>query len=744
MNQSNYLTLSQEKSEINLGWYLDIVIGNRWLIGMIVVGFTIFGALYAFMATPIYRADLMLQVEDNSPSGTETNLVPGVSSLFSAKSITAGEMEIIRSRLVVSRAVDNIRLYISTSPKYFPLVGGWLARNKTILSTPGIFGKGGYAWGNESIDVPVFDVPAAIEGKLFVLTALDSKHYRLTVPTLNTYLEGQVGSPEIFTTKKGKIFITVKMLRANPGTDFNLVRNSRLQIIATIQASLNILERGKPESGVIGATLEGSNPALISRILNEIGAEYVQQNIDRKSAEAAKALEFLSQLLPKMKIALEQAEQIYNNFRQSQGSIDVSNEGKLAQQQSVDTQTQLFILKQKRDDLIARFTESHPSVIALNEQLAALKRLDNNINSHIKNLPILEQEVVRRQRDVQVKNDLYISLLQSTQQLSVLKAGKIGNVRVVDAAVIPEIPVRPIRPLIIIISAFGGLLVGIATVFLKNMLFGGMTDPQEIESYTGLSVYATIPYSDAQRELTVRVKMKERDTSILALSYPHEPAIESLRSFRTALQFAMLDSANNIVMFTGPLPGVGKSFIAANFAIVLAAAEKRVLLIDADIRRGNLHRHFGLKRESGLTELLSGQIPIDEACKKTMIESLDLLTTGVLPPNPAELLLSPKLKEFIESVTRKYDFVILDTSPVLVATDAAVLAAFASIAFLIVFSGQTKAGEVIESTRRLEQSGVHVKGVIFNGMKPHTGRYGYGGKYGGYRYIAYQYGPSQD
>ncbi|MFJ1258247.1 polysaccharide biosynthesis tyrosine autokinase [Cupriavidus sp. CuC1] len=729
-------------NEIELGAYLDSLVANRWLIGILTAVSLALGGLYTIVATPIYQADIMLQVEDNSEAATG-NLVANVSSLFETKSVTAGEIEIIRSRLVVARAVDNLKLYISVTPQYFPVVGRWIAKQRHSVSRSGFFEMGGFAWGPEAASVAKFDVPNVMEGKPFTLTVLPANRYRLTGPDADMKFEGRVGQAELFPTASGEVQLTVTSLKGEPGVNFVVVRHSRLGVIEQIQSSLKILEKGKQQSGVIGATLEGANPAAISLILNEIGGEYVQQNIERKSAEAAKSLEFLDVQLPKMKTALERAEQSYTTLRKERGSVDVSGEAKLALQLSVEAQSQLFALKQKREELVKRFASSHPSLLTVDEQISALQEQIASADKRIRQLPTLEQDIVRKERDVRVSNDLYIAMLQSAQQLSLIKAGKVGNVRVVDAAVTPQVPIKPIRPLVLVISGVAGLIVGIAAAFARNMLFGGITDPHEIEQYTGLSVYATIPFSDQQKELAKQIHAKGKNILVLAQTHPHEPAIESLRSFRTALQFAMLEARNNIVILTGPSPGVGKSFVSANFAVVMASAGKRVLLIDADVRKGYLNQYFGLGRDKGLSELIVGTTDLESAIHKLPIANLEFMSTGSLPPNPAELLLNPRVSELLEELSRQYDYIVLDTPPVLAAADAAILAPLAGAAFLVALADTTKAGEIVEASRRLGQSGVQVKGVLFNGVKPHSGRYGYGAKYGSYRYIAYQYEPNK-
>ncbi|WP_143284106.1 polysaccharide biosynthesis tyrosine autokinase, partial [Burkholderia pseudomallei] len=289
-----------------------------------------------------------------------------------------------------------------------------------------------------------------------------------------------------------------------------------------------------------------------------------------------------------------------------------------------------------------------------------------------------------------------------------------------------------------------GVLAGCGTAVGRSMLFHGISDPNEIERRLGLSVYATVPRSDRQRALTERAKRKARALSLLCVAHPDEPAVESLRSLRTALQFAMLDAKNNVVVIAGPAPGVGKSFVSANLAAVLTMAGKRVLLIDGDIRKGHLNDYLGLARGKGFSELIAGSAQPDDVLHRDVIAGLDFISTGAIPKNPAELLLNARVSTLIDTFSQRYDAVVIDSPPVLAVADTGILAATAGTAFLVTLAGSTKLGEIAESAKRLAQNGVRLSGVVFNGINPRLGQYGYGSKYGGYRYVAYEYGAKRD
>lgn len=722
---------------INLTSYLDLLFDNRGLIVSITLAIALLGLVYAFIARPIYEANILIQVEDNPNSST--NILGGLASMFDTKTAAASEMELLRSRMMVSSAVDSLRLTVSARPKYFPVIGAWLAGGSKQLSEPGLAGYGGYVWGAEKIDVPRFNVSGALLNLDFILTAESQGQFRLSQKSQDIELKGRVGSTLNAATEHGTIELLVESLAAKPGAQFLLRGTSRLATIENLQNALVISERGK-QSGIIGVTLEGSDPVLTSNILNQIGREYVRQNVERKSAEAEKSLVFLDKQLPELKRQLEQSEENYNRFRNSHGTIDLGEEAKALLLQSVNAQSKLIELQQKREELLIRFTSDHPAVVGVDNQMKELNRTSKSIAAQIKILPGLEQDVLRLARDVKVNTDLYTELLNSTQQLRLVKASKVGNARLIDAAQIPEQPIRPRRPLVIAIAMLIGLLLGVTCAFIKKTLYGRIDDPHEIEQMLGLTVYATIPHSKKQEELYARVHAKSKGVvSVLAQSDPADITVESLRSLRTALHFSMLGSKNNIVMIAGPTPGLGKSFVSVNFGAVLAATGKRVLLVDADLRKGYLHQYFGVGRQDGLSDLIAGAMSVEQVIHRGVIPSVDFISTGNLPSNPSEMLLHANFGELLTSIATSYDYVLIDTPPVLTVSDTLIMGSRAGAIFLVTRAGASTIGEIKESIKRLSHAGISTKGVIFNDLKLRPGRYGYAYKYGKYRHAHYKY-----
>lgn len=726
VNQNRFIDPSNG-DEMHLSDYLSVIAESWKLIVAIAATVLIIGTLYAFIARPVYRADAMIQVEDSANSTKDA--LGELASIFDTKQTADAEIELIRSRLVVGQTVHSLHLDISAQPRYFPLIGAALARRAGANElAPPLFGFGRFAWGGEKIEVSLFNVPRDRYDARYTLVARGGDKFDLVDPDGDVVLHGQVGSVAQGSEPVGPVELQVTHLEARPGTQFILTRASALLTIDQLQDALVIAEKTK-QSGVIGVSLDGADSKRTTEIINTIAAAYVQQNIDRKSAEAEHTLSFLDQQLPQLRKQLDQAEDRYNAFRNQKGTVDLSEESRLLLQQIVDSKTKLIDMQQQQIEMAQRFTPSHPGVVGLDAQIASLEAQQAQLNKRVSTLPDTEQSALRLLRDVRVNTELYTNLLDSAQQLRIVKAGQVGNVRVVDYAVAGEVPVKPKRVLVIVLAGLLGLVAGTVAAFVKNALFGGVENSEEIEQVLGLPVYAAVPHSETQVRLRQGMRRGRTGHHVLASIASHDVAIEGIRSLRTALQFGLLDAANNVIVITGPRPEVGKSFMSVNLAAVLASGGKRVLLIDADMRRGDVHSYFGVSRHSGLSDVVAG-LDINSAILREVLPNLDVLPKGSLPPNPAELLMSERFKAVLEHVSSLYDMVIVDTPPLLAVTDAALIGKHAGTTLLVVRHGRHPMPEILESANRLRNVGVALKGVLFTDVPQR--RLGYGTYYYGY------------
>lgn len=700
--------------------------------------FIIIGMSYAFLSTPIYRANAIVQVEEKSPG------LPGMSDvteMFGGDSASVTEIELLKSRKVIGAAIDRLNLEILTTPKYFPIFGRAIARNfsgKEHEVNNAILGLNSYAWGGEKLSVSQFDVPDSAFKKKHIIVAKEKGGFSLISPDGDELLSGIIGKPA---ASEGYL-LYISELQARPGTQFSITRNRQLSAIIALQAAIDISERGK-ESGILALAIEDANPIQAENILNVIANTYLRQNVERQSAEAAKSLEFLREQLPNIKKELEEAEKRFNAYQVKAGSVNISAEAEALLNQVVDIESGIAELKLQQAELDRKYTREHPAYQSWREQMAEQVARKVEFNTRIKGLPETQQELLGLKRDLEVGTEIYTQMLNNIQELDIVRAGTVGNVRIIDdAAVNIEEPVKPKKALIIVISALLGGFVGVALVLLRAALNRGIENPDDIEAI-GLPVYASIPLSDEQRKLDfggrqssrkLRKIRNQHPTVLLAQRNPTDITIEALRSLRTSLHFAMLEASNNIMMISGPSPNVGKSFVSGNLAAVIAQAGQRVLLIDMDLRKGYMHKMFEMGPENGVSDVLSKRVQLKDAIKPTKIGELFILPRGAIPPNPSELLMSRGLTELLEAVSGEYDLIIVDTPPIMAVTDAAIIGRQCGVTMLVARFGLNPVKELEVTKHRFEQNGITVKGVVLNAVERRASGYGYGYGYGYYQY----------
>jgi tyrosine-protein kinase Etk/Wzc len=709
-----------DEDEIQLSEIFAVLRESLGLIALTTACALVIGSIYAFLWTPTYRADVLIQVDDDTGAGTINDKLGDLAALFQNKASADAEIELIRSRMVVGEAVSRLHLDIDARPHWFPLIGAPYVRYTSgdgIANAP--LGLASYAWGGERINVSNFDVSPHQFGKGYMLIAGRDEQYELQSPDGKTILRGRVGEAASAQSADGPVSLTVKSLLARPGTRFDIKRSSTQQTVADLQKALNIAEVTK-QSGVIGMSLDSSNAEQAATTVNTIATLYVQRNVDRKSAQAQQMLAFLGDQLPQLRADLDRAEARYNSFRAQHGAIDLEEQSKLLLQTVVDNRSKIIALQQQRTDLVQRYTELHPSVVAIDGSIGELKRQSDQLEKQIGGLPSVQQDAVRLLRDVKVSSDLYTSLLNSTQQLRVLKAGQLGNVRTVDLAVVPEKPVRPKKAMALAGAALFGLIAGCALALGRRMFNRGLETPAEIEMATDLPVYSIISHSDHQTSLEGSKRHVTSKPAVLADIAPGDIAVEGLRSLRTALQFGVLKARNNVIMVTGPRPGIGKSFVSGNFAALLAAGGQRVLLIDGDMRRGDLNRMFAVPMKPGFADILSGADP-ESVIRRAVLPGLDVIVRGATPKLPAELLMSKRLAHVLADLQAKYDYVIIDSPPVLAVTDAGLIGRHAGATLLVARHGLHSAAELSETTHQLSSAGTQIDGVVLTDTPSKSG-----------------------
>lgn len=706
---------SKHSDEVELGRLLGELYDHRKIIITLTCVLAVIAVIYAQFATPIYQADALIQVEQKQGNA----LINSINQILpDAQPESAPEIGLLQSRMILGKTVQDLNLQAKVEQVYLPIFGrGWarmLGKPKGEISISRLYLQG---QGSDSPEVS--------------LTVEDNHTFHINGDGID--VSGRVG--ELIETKGMSILVTD--LNALPGTTFKVRYLTYLEAIDSLQKSFSVADQGK-DTGMLNLTLTGDNPVLIQAILRSISENYLDQNIARQAAQDAKSLKFLNSQLPQVRNDLNVAEDKLNAYRKESDSVDLSLEAKSALDQIVNVDNQLNELTFREAEISQLYTKSHPTYKALLEKRQTLDEEKAKLNQRVSKMPATQQEVLRLSRDVESGQAIYMQLLNRQQELNIAESSAIGNVRIIDSAVTQPKPVKPKKILVVLIGITLGGILSVSLVLLRVLLHRGLESPEQLEEL-GINVYASVPLSDwmkkRQKNNRRKGKDKQENTLFLAEENSADLAIEAIRGLRTSLHFAMLEAKNNVLIISGASPNAGKTFISTNMTALLASGNQRVLFIDADLRKGYAHKIFKGDEKPGLSDILVGKSDIHDCVKTVGSVGFDYITRGEIPPNPAELLMHKRLADLIEWASENYDIVVIDTAPILVVTDAAIIGKYAGTTLLVARFQVNSAKEIAVAEKYFEQRGVNVRGCVLNGViRKSSSYYGYGYHHYGYAY----------
>ena len=659
------------------------------------------GVLVSKWIRPAYRSDVVLQV---NVKGNKQGLALGeMGALLDISTPSAAEMELIKSRVVLEQVIKDERLCFSAIP---------LNKMDRLMDREG------------RMDLELLQIPRAYreaKGELIARVTADSSKYEVVGLEDQVLLSGEVGETYRKPFAGDTLVICVKSLTATVGQTFLLQAVHPQEAASALLKKLGIAEEGK-NSGIIRVSLEHRYADRVAAILNTIANTYLKQNIEMRSAEAKKTLAFLEEQLPGVKAKLDSAEQKLTTFRHSKGTIDLTGETRLHLEKDVTLQQRILELEQRKQEALRLFRAEHPTVRTIEEQQSKLRHELAKQQRSAASLPVVQQEVLSLQEEVEVNNRLYTNLLNNIQQLRVVQAGEVGNVRIVDEAYEPILPAKPKRKLILLGVTFGFLLLGCFIVYIRRMLTNGVCSSSEVEQATGIGVYGKLPMLDGKTKNDVYkpcVSLK-----------PDDPFAEGVRALRTALEFSVFCDGKKVLMVSGLVQGVGKSFVSTNLAASFATSGKKVLLVDMDLRRGHLFKHS----QKGLCEMLEHEDYSDDYVVK-VTNNFHVLGSGARVVNPGGLLNSSRFSAFLDSFRDKYDLIVLDTPPVFQCSDALLVEKHADYLLCVLKHAAHTIESIQDALNTFDRSTETPlpKAFVFNKCERHVG-YGYGGYNGYYGY----------
>ena len=731
MDSKDLSTSTGEKNNDDIDLMaLVLVLLRGWkIIALMAILGLLLGLLYTRYVNPIYKSDALIQIEENT-QGIEA-LGESISELVGAEvSKAETEAELIRSRMILEPVVELLHLRIKlTDPNIGHLDRIKSNRTYTQLNTPDDVSLDTE---NGIVKVRQFDVSPAYLNQPFTLTKSATG---FVLSNGFDEFKGQLGQAHQFKGLDGQINITVTELPAD-GYPINISKQTIKAATDAINSALSVEEKGQ-KTGIIQLSMTGPNQEQITTILNQIVRSYVDQNQSRGSEETTKTLAFMETQIPLLKEKLETSEALFNDFRKKYGTIDVGKEAELLLNEKSRIDEQLNELKLKKADLTTYYTEEHPLVIQINEQLKVLNNRTREIDNTIAGLPEIQREFLKLSEDTAINREIYLTLLKNYEQLKIVKAGQIGYARIIDSPTSTFNAIAPNKLQILMLTTLIGMMFGVMLVLLKNLVRNVVKDPEHLEVTTGIPVIATIPRSP----LLSRLSKKKNTTPRMLAHVDHSSlSYEAIKSLRTNLMFGMpmgtaVGQPAQVILITGESPGVGKSFIAANLSEVFAQLNKKVLVIDGDMRLGELHKMFNMSQHDGLADYLlqdkkhfspidgtrsDSEVPslgVESFIHSTGMELIDFIPRGRQPHNPTSLLMGEKFNHLMAELKTQYDYIVIDSPPILAASDAMVLAQHADKVLIVTKFNHSIEGQLVYAIKQMNKANVQVDGIILNDVQ---------------------------
>ena len=711
--------------------YLKLLLRHKLGLFLMLLLGILLATLYLISATPVYEARSLLEVKE---SGGAADSDVGRVTDFNAPGVTE-EANIILSRKVLSPVVDQFNLRNVVKAKTFPVLGDvtervpalgkWLSGQSFAQS---------YAWNGESLEVGKLIVPIEWEDEALVFKSLGNGAYSVSKDGQLLVDRASTGEPLLVQlTPLDPMELTITSLRAPEGVEFEVIRSSTQETISSLLADLST-ETSDSKTRMITVSHRNENPADTANLLNAIIYKYRDVKLGADSNQSFEKLKFLEESLPAAKRELEASEAALAAFRVRQGAVNVDLSNDLIMREISRLESKLNDLLFEKDDLEKRYTGIHPSLRKLNKEITAMQQRISQERGRIVSSPNVERDMSQLELRAETARRIYSDLDERYQTNRNRLGGNTGSVRIWDEALVPKKPISPNPLLALVAATLGTIFCYIVYLTLRSALSTVISDQDSLERATGLPVFMNIPRSNAQKRIAsapaiVDPRRMLPGTSgedvpaanVLAVKKPDDYSVENMRGLRSMLDDVMDDAPNNVLMVCSPLPAMGKSFVSMNMAVLLAQAGKRVLLIDSDYQRGQIHKSLGLSQGPGLPEVVKGKSELKESVRATSIANLYAIPRGFI--GEAALREAPTEKEFgafLQVVAPRFDIAIIDTPPILSVSTAATIGRHAGASIMIVKEGEVTEGQMNEALKRLSYSGVNVNGCLMNNSSQAT------------------------
>ena len=502
-------------------------------------------------------------------------------------------------------------------------------------------------------------------------------------------------------------------------------------LTSVIQSGVNV--SGGDKTNLVQVTFNSVNPEFAAEIANELVSAYIDLGLDSQANRSQQTSLWLSQRIDDLKMTLDKAQSDLQNFLVSENLLDTDRSNQITTVELQALNADYIAAQSKLDELAKRYGARHPKISEARAEVAAAKQ---RLDSKSKSISSSREKQVERQRlerDVQVNQELYEAFLAKFKEADLSSSGsRLASARIVDSALPPGSPIYPQKQKIVMMWVFGGLCLGLMLAYVREQLDTSFRSGRHVEEKLGLPLLGVI------QDMTKLVKNVERHY----LSNKRSVFAESFNHIRTGVMYSNVDNPPKVMLVTSSVQSEGKTTIASNLALSYAQLGN-TLLIDADLRRPRIKHIIESDTRFGIVDYVAGVVPLQDCVRQDADEkNLFVLNCGTTPPNPLELLASDRFKRILEELRSRYSYIIIDTAPVLPASDAVVLGRLCDAVLMVVQSDRTTHHMARDAIKRLNASNVAIEGLILTQANIKKGNpYQYGGYYG---YGAYAYVEDKD
>ncbi len=741
-NTLEFNGLDEEEQPLQLIDYMRILYRGRWIIAFSFLFVFIATVIYTFKMPPTYEAQTTMLIE--SSNSMEQSLF-NLTSFGSPANMLTNQMEILKSRNIAERVVRKLeKSDVRDSISFFqPQEDGteltFNDRVEIVMNSMEVEPK-------RDTDILTLTYQAG--------TPFEAAYIANTIAQEFAQQNAETNRLEVTEMRKfieDRLRIKAKELKNSEEQLRNFQQREKIasldaettELVSRLSEAESMLESAKIELKTKSSLLQNVEAKLNERKkslgvnLTETSTPFIEALQEKLAdAEAERAI-FISALKANPPA----------NKESYLLQLKAYDEKIKTLREQLKDETQKLVESNMISDPLKISQELVTEVITLTGEINAAKaKIDalegvlQKYNKRLEELPDKVLQLARLQRKEQVDEKTYIMLTQKLEEAKIQESAQARNVRIIDVAIKPLKPVKPNKKMNLILGILLGLGLGVGITFLIEYMDRSVRKPEDLERI-GFNVIATIPRIELEKVEEAKKRRFENgkfESRLITHIDPKSPVSEAYRTLRTNLQFSKIEKKLRSILVTSAGPKEGKSTTAANLAITMAQVGNKVVIIDADLRRPILHSAFGMSRENGLTNYLAGSLSYEEMFQNSFLENLKVVPSGVLPPNPAELLATKKMEDLLSKLQEDFDIVIIDSPPVIAVTDASILSTKVDGTLLVVYAGQTERDAVKRATSMLTSVSARILGIVLNGFDVQ-------GIYGSYYYYYYHhyYGESK-